>query len=159
MQNNLRGLHFSHILKPNFKKKFNPHELGMKSFIKIASGQKALLKKERKKKKQKNKKPDSNGIVSQLNSSMLTLPPSMKRCWAAECQAMLRKKWVSSAYKFNSIKQVFIECLPWAQQCFRHPGRNKGSKNSYYPEGICNFVESFSWKTICCWMSQKYTWF
>ena len=92
VQNNLRGLHFSHILKPNFKKKFNPHELGMKSFIKIASGQKALLKKERKKKKQKNKKPDSNGIVSQLNSSMLTLPPSMKRCWAVECQAMLRKK-------------------------------------------------------------------
>ena len=23
---------------------------------------------------------------------MPTLPPSMKRCWAAECQAMLRKK-------------------------------------------------------------------
>lgn len=42
----------SHILKPNLKKKkFNPHELGMKSFIKIAPGQKALLKKDRKKEK------------------------------------------------------------------------------------------------------------
>lgn len=35
----------------------------MKSFIKIAPGQKALLKKERK--KGKKKKTDSNGIVSQ----------------------------------------------------------------------------------------------
>ena len=40
----------------------------MKSFIKIAPGQKALLKKERKKerkKKKKKKTTDSNGIVSQ----------------------------------------------------------------------------------------------
>lgn len=66
VQNNLHELHFSHILKPNLKKKFNPHELGMKSFIKIAPGQKALLKKRKKgRKKKKKKKTDSNGIVSQ----------------------------------------------------------------------------------------------
>ena len=38
----------------------------MKSFIKIAPGQKALLKKRKKgRKKKKKKKTDSNGIVSQ----------------------------------------------------------------------------------------------
>lgn len=37
----------------------------MKSFIKIAPGQKALLKKRKKGRKKKKKKTDSNGIVSQ----------------------------------------------------------------------------------------------
>lgn len=55
----------------------------MKSFIKIAPGQKAILKKK--------KKQAVNGIVSQLNSITVTLLPSIQRFWAAKCQAMLRR--------------------------------------------------------------------